>query len=455
MSVRQLRRPLALALPVAVLAAVLVVGETKAQAGPPPGAVTGSAQLPAIPLGEFSNAMLPGSVGNDRGVKLGGIGSDIFPAGRPGEFWTVTDRGPNGRITVDGTKRRTFPVPGFDPAIVKIRVAGDHITVLDSLPITTRSGKPVTGLPNQPGRDEAPYTYDAGRPLSYDPDGLDTEGIVRATDGSFWLADEYGPSLVHVSASGRVLARYVPKGLRLTGTGYPVVESLPGLLLQRKTNRGFEGLALLPDGDLVAAVQSPLSNPDTAAGEASRNARLLRFSPAKGAATAEYAYRFDPVGEVDPGEDDTSELKISSVVAVGRDRLLVEERTDKAARLLVEERTDKAARLQLVELAGRSDILGSRWDDPATSPSLEQSGGRAPVLPKRLAVDLNEIKGIPEKIEGIAVSGPRTRTPALTLINDNDFGMTDGPDAFDDQGRLVDSGVPTTVTTVRLRKAAW
>lgn len=438
-SIRQLRRPIMVALPVTALAAAVVLGQTTAQAGPPPAVVTGSAQLPAIPLGQFSNAMLPGSIDNDRGVKLGGIGSDIFPAGRPGEFWTVTDRGPNGQIKVDGNKRRTFPVPGFDPALVKIKVAGDRVTVLESRPITTRSGKAVTGLPNQRGRDEAPYTYDASQPLSYDPNGLDTEGVVRAADGSFWLADEYGPSLVHVSASGRVLARHVPKGLRLTGADYPVVESLPGLLLKRKVNRGFEGLALLPDGDLVAAVQSPLSNPDTAAGESSRTARLLRFSPAKGAVTAEYAYRFDPVGTVDPGETDTSELKISSVVAVGRNRLLVEERTD------------KAARLQRVELDARRNILGSRWDDPATSPSLEQSGGRAPVLPKRLVVDLHAVKGLPEKIEGIAVSGRRT----LTLINDNDFGMTDGPDAFDDQGRLVDSGVPTKVVTVRLRTAAW
>lgn len=38
----------------------------------------------------------------------------------------------------------------------------------------------------------------------------------------------------------------------------------------------------------------------------------------------------------------------------------------------------------------------------------------------------------------------------LALINDNDFGMTDGPEAFDAPGRLVDSGIETTVTYVRL-----
>ena len=73
------------------------------------------------PSGAFSNRLLPGTVADDRGINLGGIGSDLYPAGRQGEFWTVTDRGPNGQIKVGRTKRRTFPVPGFDPAIVKVR----------------------------------------------------------------------------------------------------------------------------------------------------------------------------------------------------------------------------------------------------------------------------------------------------------------------------------------------
>ncbi|MCZ4509627.1 esterase-like activity of phytase family protein [Streptomyces sp. ActVer] len=434
---RSVHRSVAAGVPLALLAALTVAGTA---VGAPSGEarVTGSATLGDIPLGTFSNALLPGTVGDDRGVDLGGIGSDIYPAGRKGEFWTVTDRGPNGQIKVTGEKRRTFPVPGFDPAIVKIRVSGGTVKVLDAIPITTSSGKPVTGLSNQKGRDEAPYSYDAKTPLSYNPNGLDTEGIVRADDGSFWLVDEYGPSLIHVSARGKLLTRYVPKGLGLTGADYRVVEALPAVLLHRKINRGFEGLAQLPGGDLVMAVQSPLSLPDTDAGEASLTTRLLRFSTKKRAVTAEYAYRFDPVNVVDPSEDDTSELKISSVVAVGRDRLLVEERTD------------KAARLQVVKLTRGADILGDKWDDDTTSPSLEQLDDPAapgvPVLRKRLVVDLGAVKGVPGKIEGVA----RVDHDTLALINDNDFGMTDGPEAFDAQGRLVDSGIETTVTYVRL-----
>lgn len=434
---RSVHRSVAAGVPLALVAALAVAG-TAVGAPSKEARVTGSATLGDIPLGAFSNALLPGTVGDDRGVDLGGIGSDIYPAGRKGEFWTVTDRGPNGQIKVAGEKRRTFPVPGFDPAIVKIRVSGGTVKVLDAIPITTSSGKPVTGLSNQKGRDEAPYSYDAKTPLSYNPNGLDTEGIVRAEDGSFWLVDEYAPSLIHVSARGKILTRYVPEGLGLTGADYRVVEALPAVLLHRKINRGFEGLAQLPGGDLVMAVQSPLSLPDTDAGEASLTTRLLRFSTKKRAVTAEYAYRFDPVNVVEPSEDDTSELKISSVVAVGRDRLLVEERTD------------KAARLQVVKLTRGADILGDKWDDDTTSPSLEQlddpAASGVPVLRKRLVVDLGTVKGVPGKIEGVA----RVDHDTLALINDNDFGMTDGPEAFDAQGRLVDSGIETTVAYVRL-----
>ncbi|GAA3487274.1 esterase-like activity of phytase family protein [Streptomyces cremeus] len=442
MNPRALRRPAAVVLPMStVLALTTVVGTADATApthhrpgGP---RVVSTATLPDIPLAKFSNRLLPGTVHDDRGVDLGGIGSDLYPAGRHGEFWTVTDRGPNGQIEVGKEKRRTFPVPGFNPAIVKIRAVGGRVEVLRSIPLTTAKGRPVTGLPNQAGRDEAPYDYKAAKPLTYNPDGLDTEGIVQDRDGSFWLVDEYGPSLVHVSAHGRVLERHVPKGLNLKGAGYRVVESLPAVFLKRKINRGFEGLALLPDGDLVLGLQSPLLNPGKESVEESRTTRLLRFSPRRGKVTAEYVYRFDPVGVVEPGQKKTSELKISALVALGGNRLLVQERTD------------KSTRLHEVRLRPGNDILRTRWES-AAKPSVEElpepAGAGVPVLPKRLVADLNGVKGVPGKIEGIAVEGDRT----LVLLNDNDFGMTDGPRAFDAKGRLVDSRVETTLVRVRL-----
>lgn len=113
---RRVRRPVAVGVPLAVVVTLVAAGTA---AGAPAKAeashVTRTATLGDIPLGAFSNALLPGTVDNDRGVDLGGIGSDIYPAGRKGEYWTVTDRGPNGQIKVSGTKRRTFPCPVSTP----------------------------------------------------------------------------------------------------------------------------------------------------------------------------------------------------------------------------------------------------------------------------------------------------------------------------------------------------
>ena len=39
------------------------------------------AALADVPLGEFQNALLPGTMADDRGVMLGGIGSGLFALG--------------------------------------------------------------------------------------------------------------------------------------------------------------------------------------------------------------------------------------------------------------------------------------------------------------------------------------------------------------------------------------
>ncbi len=105
---------MAIGIPLAVVAGLAAAGTAsggQTSVGHKEARITDAATLGDIPLAEFSNALLPGTVREDRGVDLGGIGSDLYPADRKGEFWTVTDRGPNGQIKVDGKKRRTFRFP--------------------------------------------------------------------------------------------------------------------------------------------------------------------------------------------------------------------------------------------------------------------------------------------------------------------------------------------------------
>jgi hypothetical protein len=94
--------------------------------------------------------------------------------------------------------------------------------------------------------------------------GVDSEGVVvDPRDGSFRVPDEYVPSVLHVAPDGDVLGRFVPTGYESLVDAPVVDEVFPEVVGQRfRRNRGFEGIALSPDGtELYAALQSPMQNP--------------------------------------------------------------------------------------------------------------------------------------------------------------------------------------------------
>jgi hypothetical protein len=317
-----------------------------------------------------------------------------------------------------------------------VRATGGTITVLETIPIVGQSGKPVTGLSNLEVKDEPPYDYKAEMLLPYNVNGLDTEGLVRLPNGEFWLTEEYSPSLVRVDPSGKVVKRYVPEGLALPGADYPVVEALPAIYGKRKINRGFEGLALSPDQTtLFLTLQSPLLNPDAGTGNPSRMTRVLVFDIATEKPVAEFVYRFEAAGDFDlTANRPASEMKLSGVIALSADSLLILERTD------------WTARLYRVDLKPATNILGSRWSDPSTVPSLEASNDPAriglTVIPKTLVIDLSELAGMPDKLEGIALVNPTT----LTVANDNDFDIS----TFDEAGNTQGPGAKSYILVITL-----
>ncbi len=369
--------------------------------------------LPIIPIGETLNGKLgAGTVSDDRGIPIGGAGSDLWRSANDpeGEFWMLTDRGPNFDVEVDGEELLTFPVPEFTPMILHVRLNGEDIEVLDVVPVVGQSGKGVTGVSNSAAIDVQPYDFMGKAEIPYNPSGLDSEGMIRMPDGSFWLADEYSPSLVKVDATGKVAERLIPKGHELVGADYPVMEVLPSILSARRGNRGFEGLGLTPDGKtLLAVVQSPLGNPDEETGETSRVTRILAVDAITGEPAAEYAYVMESGPEFDPAEGiEQADMKVSGIVAIDNDTALVLERTDDVARLYT------------IELAGATNLLGTAWDDASTTPSLEAGDLSADVTPvaKTLLADLSTAD-VPTKIEGVAVVDGGT----LAVSNDNDFDL--------------------------------
>lgn len=416
---------------------LLASGELFAQ-----GRIQAIYQFPELSIEQFQNANLPGSVTNDRKILLGSVGSDLWhgPTDAPDEFWMVTDRGPNGQVRVDGKRRRTFQVPEFNPTILRVRTEGDSIKILQTIPIVGASGKPVTGMPNLKDSDEIPYDYTAQNQFSFNVNGLDTEGLVRTKNGEFWLVDEYGPSLLRVDAKGKVIKRFIPAGLKLPGADYAVQASLPAVLGKRKINRGFEGLTLSSDEKtLYLVLQSPLAIPDGKSGEESRNTRVLVFDRETERVTAQFVYRFDEATEFDPRPKmNRDEMKLSAVVYLN------------PTTLLILERTDWAAKLYSVDLTHATNILNSKWDNPASSPSLEslEDLPRADIraLPKSLVLDLSRFKEMPEKIEGLAVIDRNT----IAIANDNDFDTEESK--YDEQGNNVGKGKRSHIFVIALDK---
>lgn len=413
------------------------MGELHAQ-----GQIKAIYKFPELSIKEFQNRMIPGSVTNDHKVLLGSMGSDLWHGSNdgPGEFWMITDRGPNGQVRVDDKNRRTFWVPEFNPAILRVKTEGDSIKILQAIPIVGQSGKPVTGMPNLNGVDETPYDYTAQNEFGFNVNGLDTEGLVRTRSGEFWLVDEYSPSLVRVDSGGKIVKRFVPAGFNLPGTDYPVVASLPTVLGKRKINRGFEGLAMSADETtLYLVLQSPLGVPDRKAGEDSRNTRVFVFDRAAERVKAEYVYRFEEATDFDPRPGmNRDEMKLSAVVYLN------------PTTLLILERTDWAAKLYTVDLTEATNILNSKWDKPETAPSLESMEDLAKAdiraLPKSLVLDLSRFKDMPEKIEGVAVIDRNT----IAIANDNDFDSEESK--YDEEGNNVGKGKRSHIFVIALDK---
>lgn len=361
------------------------------------------------------------------GIKMG-IGSSLthLPGDPENVFYTTADRGPNGQVDVNGKTRRTFPVADYTPTIYKIQITNGEIKIIDQIPLKVNGTDPVTGkasitgLPNIKDRDETPYNGKAEKELAYDPYGLDIEGIAyNSKDDTFWLSDEYGPSIVHVKRDGTIIERIVPKGwaAQLSTPLVPAREMLPAVYNKLRQNRGAESVGITPDGKyMFMAMQNALRNPDKSM-DNSRQVRIMKFDLATLKPVAEYAYILEDATQFKDLAQ--SDIVISDMVAVNENTLLIDER-DKFS-------GDKAQvkRIFAIDLSKATNILGKYDDTAAVGKTIEQmtlkdlETNRISSPSKRTVLDSVEFKYPYEKIEGLSLVNGNT----LVIVNDNDFGI--------------------------------
>ena len=368
----------------------------------------------------FAEASTPRTLStapNGTVIYNGGFGSSIAAdPNDPAVFYLLTDRGPNAAGSVANSI--IFGKADFTPQIGKFRVVGNQLVLEQTILLKNAANQPLTGLPNPVGQgNTGEIALDLnGQTITPNADGIDSEGLVLAADGSFWISDEYGPHILHVDATGKTIERINPFG---TGTGG---RTLPKVLAKRRPNRGMEGLTITPDGKtLVGLMQSPMYNPSSAAVSGSTVLRVVTFEIATGA-TKQYVYLME----------NASLTGCSEIAAITNTTFLALERDGNYGGNTTSPATVK--RVYKLDLAGATDISdptngeGGKLFGGQTVEQLKdraglQTAGIVPVT-KTLVFDLlTEISPIypHDKAEGIALIGNNQ----LAISNDDDFGVVD------------------------------
>ena len=93
---------------------------------------------------------------------------------------------------------------------------------------------------------------------------FDLEGMQVAPDGTFWFGEEFGPFLLHTDAQGRLLEAPVPT----PGVKSPSNPTLrPGEKPNLPDSKGYEGLAISPDGRTLYPMLEGSTQEDKDAGK--------------------------------------------------------------------------------------------------------------------------------------------------------------------------------------------
>ena len=388
-------------------------------------------QANGAPLPPLGNVAGPG--GTTTQISGEGFGSSLAPVpGHSGYFYGLTDRGPNADAP-DGNKSEM--VLDFTPEIGEFKLVGGKAELLKK--VTLKGPKSLGGV-NYSGRpphdtsevidDVAATNANGGTPVpvTKDPYGYDSEGLVALPDGTFWVSDEYGPYITHFDANGYELGRLTPYRNSPDNAYHKIVGYLPAEFANRLKNKGMEGLTVTPDGStLVGVMQSALQQPDlgsTKAGNVSPT-RIITIN-LRTFQSKQYLYLLD-----DP--DDTGNAN-SEITALSSTKFLIDERDGNfqpfAAKSLNEVDINGATDVSGLTIGGKSpEALVGKDGTNAALTALTAAGvnvaQKQPYLNVGTLVSQLDPSGAffaHDKVEGVATADAGK---TLYLSNDDDFGI--------------------------------
>ncbi|MEA5534876.1 esterase-like activity of phytase family protein [Crocosphaera sp. XPORK-15E] len=373
---------------------------------------------------------LSGQPNGANGNRLGGFFSDLYYDRSNNVYYGLSDRGPGGGTIAYDTRVQKFTLE------VDLNTGAiSNFNLLDTI-LFTQNGQNFDGLnPRVLNGDSAVLG------LSFDP-----EGFVVAPNGNFYVSDEYGPSVYEFDSSGSFLRAFmtpdnlIPK----QGTTPNYVDGRGTITTGRQDNRGFEGLAISPDGTkLLAMLQDPLVNEGTSGtsddGRYSGNLRIVEFDIATGNSTAQYIYQLESLADINdripgtandfPATSQGRNIGISAIIAINDHEFLVLERDNRGLGVDAPTVADVAnnpvasKRIYKIDLTGATDVSN------ISLTGTNSLGGIIPVN-KSLFLDIqSQLQDagqlVPEKIEGLAI-GPQLIDGSYALIigTDNDYSVT-------------------------------
>jgi hypothetical protein len=344
----------------------------------------------AIDLSQLDGQLEDGSPMN----RLGSHGSGIAWLGSGTRYAMISDRGPGDGATSFRCRYHLFDIRVDEQAepAVKATLRETHL-------LTDRSGRPYVG---------ASTAFAAAGSLQ--GSRFDPEAIRASGRGSFYMSDEYGPSILEFNPSGRQIGELsIPARYGVAHPSANPDEELPPVNTSgRHPNRGMECLAISADGEtLFGLMQGPLLQDgalDANNKKVGTSLRLLEIRRRTGA-TREFLY------QLESPDNGCSEIE---TLAPGC--------------FLVIERDGKPGTAGNVKCVYEIDIRQATDISHIDAlPGTEVADGIRPVT-KRLFIDLLHAtwglagEAFPPKIEGIAF-GPKMKDGSrlLLITSDNDF----------------------------------
>lgn len=377
----------------------------------------------------------PQTIGTYQGLNIpnGGFSGLNYIKGTTNEFYVITDRGPNldannnnHALSMGGANNtaKLFALPAFNPNVMRFKAQGDSLIYLSSFTVKRPNNTSTSGLINPPqtgGTGEIALSDTNGTVVSPDIWGIDSEGFTDGNNNDFWIPEEYGVSIWHTDANGKVINRYAPYG-GLPGA-QPEDVAIDTIFKFRNPNKGFEGVAFTPNKKVYGFIQNTILFPASDV-NLKKNTRLHRFVEidTRTNTTRMLGYEHDAV----PASGALSSIKndkryIGDAVAVNDHEVLILEHGKSS--------TESYGKIYLVNITPATPINPTQHMIYASgTKSFEQlldsttaAANGVTVVKKTLLIDLiaNGYDPTIEKEEGLTI----INDTCIAIANDNDFGL--------------------------------